>query len=167
MGRFGLGRWPWNKDLKQKNKPCIDWGSWEQGHDGKWGGCGEVIFLGRMKSKYKSLRWYHLLAGFMNKRPMWLEWKDGGLIGNKNRKVLNHIYNFTIIHINAKKHWLHKGNEFEGWRDRFCNNVSQFFELLLSYMPKKSLSDYSSKFLFNNLSIINNSSVISLKSKEL
>lgn len=58
-----------DKDLKQKNKPCIDWGSWEQGHDGKRGGCGEVIFLGRMKSKYKSLRWYHFLAGLMNKRP--------------------------------------------------------------------------------------------------
>lgn len=47
-----------------------------EGHDGKRGGCREVIFLGRMKSKYKSLRWYHFLAGFMNKRP-----KQGGQWG--------------------------------------------------------------------------------------
>lgn len=47
-----------------------------EGHDGKQGGCREVIFLGRRKSKDKSLRCYHFLAGFMNKRP-----KQGGQWG--------------------------------------------------------------------------------------
>lgn len=51
-----------------------------EGHDGKQGGCREVIFLGRMKSKDKSLRCYHFLAGFMNKRP-----KQGGQWGSSRR----------------------------------------------------------------------------------
>ena len=36
---------------------------------GRWAGMQGKIFIGRMKSKYKSLRGYHFLAGFMNKRP--------------------------------------------------------------------------------------------------